>query len=123
MLYDVDLINSFVYINISFVISFLLLILNCVLSLKFNRFNKNTAYECGFEPFKDSRGTYDIQFYIVAVLFIIFDFEIAYMFPWAACSRFMGFWGFCGFLFFFIVLILGFIYEWYKGVLVWNNLS
>jgi NADH-quinone oxidoreductase subunit A len=81
---------------------------------------KNSAYECGFEAFGDARGKFDVRFYLVAILFIIFDLEVAFLFPWAISLGTLGaagFWSMMGFLF---VLTVGFIYEWKKGALEWE---
>lgn len=81
---------------------------------------KNSAYECGFEAFGDARGKFDVRFYLVAILFIIFDLEVAFLFPWAISldvTGHAGFWSMMGFLF---VLTVGFIYEWKKGALEWE---
>lgn len=81
---------------------------------------KNSAYECGFEAFGDARGKFDVRFYLVAILFIIFDLEVAFLFPWAVSLGEIGvagFWSMMGFLF---VLTVGFIYEWNKGALEWE---
>lgn len=81
---------------------------------------KLTSYECGFEPFEDTRSPFDVQFYLVAVLFLLFDLEISFLFPWVLLYYSISFFSFfCGFLFLFI-LILGFIYEWQNGALDWH---
>ena len=81
---------------------------------------KNSPYECGFEPFEDSRMKFDIRFYLVAILFIIFDLEIAFLFPWAISLGGIGPLGFWSMMFFLGVLTIGFIYEWKKGALEWE---
>ena len=81
---------------------------------------KNSAYECGFDPFGDSCGVLDIKFYLVAILFIIFDLEIAFMFPWAVAFREIGELGFYSMMYFLIALTIGFIYEWMSGALEWE---
>ncbi len=81
---------------------------------------KLSSYECGFEPFDDARRRFDVRFYLVAILFIIFDLEVAFLFPWAvslAHIGLLGFWSMIGFL---AVLTVGFIYEWCKGALEWE---
>jgi NADH-quinone oxidoreductase subunit A len=81
---------------------------------------KLSAYECGFEPFDDARRRFDVRYYLVAILFIIFDLEVAFLFPWAvSLSRvgMLGFWSMIGFL---AVLTVGFVYEWRKGALEWE---
>ena len=81
---------------------------------------KLSAYECGFEAFDDSRMEFDIRFYLVAILFIIFDLEIAFLFPWAISLGEIGALGFWSMMFFLGVLTIGFIYEWKKGALEWE---
>ena len=81
---------------------------------------KLSTYECGFEPFEDSRLKFDVRFYLVAILFIIFDLEIAFMFPWAVVLTEIGWFGFVGMFVFLAILVIGFIYEWKKGALEWE---
>ena len=81
---------------------------------------KLSVYECGFEPFGDSRGKFDIRFYLVAILFIIFDLEVAFLFPWAIVLKEIGIFGFWSMMVFLGVLTIGFIYEWNKGALEWE---
>ena len=81
---------------------------------------KLSAYECGFEPFDDSRMEFDVRFYLVAILFIIFDLEIAFLFPWAISLGNIGALGFWSMMIFLSVLTVGFIYEWKKGALEWE---
>ncbi|MBN8531627.1 MAG: NADH-quinone oxidoreductase subunit A [Alphaproteobacteria bacterium] len=81
---------------------------------------KLSAYECGFEAFGDARGKFDVRFYLVAILFIIFDLEVAFLFPWAASLREIGVFGFWSMMVFLAVLTIGFIYEWKKGALEWE---
>jgi NADH-quinone oxidoreductase subunit A len=81
---------------------------------------KLSAYECGFEPFDDARRRFDVRFYLVAILFIIFDLEVAFLFPWAVSLSHIGLFGFLSMLGFLAVLTVGFIYEWCKGALEWE---
>jgi NADH-quinone oxidoreductase subunit A len=81
---------------------------------------KLSAYECGFEAFEDSRMEFDVRFYLVAILFIIFDLEIAFLFPWAISLGSIGILGFWSMMFFLFTLTIGFIYEWKKGALEWE---
>ena len=81
---------------------------------------KLSAYECGFEAFDDSRMEFDVRFYLVAILFIIFDLEIAFLFPWAISLGNIGALGFWSMMIFLSVLTVGFIYEWKKGALEWE---
>ena len=82
--------------------------------------DKNAAYECGFDPFEDARGKFDVRFYLVAILFIIFDLEVAFLFPWAVSLGQIGVFGFWSMMVFLAVLTVGFIYEWRTGALDWE---
>ncbi len=81
---------------------------------------KVSPYECGFEPFDDARRRFDVRFYLVAILFIIFDLEVAFLFPWAVSLKDIGWFGFLSMMGFLAVLTVGFIYEWCKGALDWE---
>jgi len=81
---------------------------------------KQSPYECGFEAFEDARMKFDVRYYLVAILFIIFDLEIAFFFPWAVALREIGAIGFWAMMIFLAVLVVGFIYEWRKGALEWE---
>jgi len=81
---------------------------------------KLSAYECGFEPFDDARGRFDVRFYLVAILFIIFDLEVAFLFPWAVTLGELGVVGFWSMFIFLFFLTIGFVYEWRKGALDWE---
>ncbi len=82
--------------------------------------DKVSAYECGFDAFDDARGRFDVRFYLVAILFIIFDLEVAFLFPWAVSFRDIGLYGFWSMVVFLGILTIGFIYEWKKGALEWD---
>ncbi len=81
---------------------------------------KNSPYECGFEAFEDSRMKFDVRYYLVAILFIIFDLEIAFLFPWAVALNEIGMFGYLAMMLFLGILIVGFVYEWKKGALEWD---
>jgi NADH-quinone oxidoreductase subunit A len=81
---------------------------------------KDSAFECGFEPFDDSRMRFDVRFYLVAILFIIFDLEIAFLFPWAIVLDDIGMTGLAAMGVFLLILVIGFVYEWKKGALEWE---
>ena len=81
---------------------------------------KLSPYECGFEAFEDARMKFDVRFYLVAILFIIFDLEIAFLFPWAVVLDTIGLAGFLAMALFLVILVVGFIYEWKKGALEWE---
>ena len=81
---------------------------------------KLSPYECGFEPFADARSKFDVRFYLVSILFIIFDLEVAFLFPWAVSLGSIGLFGFWSMIVFLAVLTVGFVYEWKKGALEWE---
>lgn len=81
---------------------------------------KRSAYECGFEPFEDAHMKFDVRYYLVAILFIIFDLEIAFLFPWAIVLDEIGLFGLLSMFLFLAILVVGFIYEWKKGALEWE---
>jgi NADH-quinone oxidoreductase subunit A len=81
---------------------------------------KLSPYECGFEAFEDARMKFDVRYYLVAILFILFDLEIAFLFPWAATLNEIGFAGFLSMMVFLAILTVGFVYEWMKGALEWE---
>lgn len=81
---------------------------------------KNSAYECGFAPFENARLPFNVRFYLVAILFIIFDLETAFFFPWALSLKEIGWFGFSSMMLFLAVLVVGFIYEWKRGALEWE---
>ena len=95
-------------------------LINFVASPKKPDSEKLSAYECGFEPFSDSRMEFDVRFYLVAILFIIFDLEIAFLFPWAVSLGKIGALGFWSMMIFLGILTVGFVYEWKKGALDWD---
>jgi len=108
------------FLLISLLLSFGFIIANFLLSPKNPDPEKLSAYECGFEPFNDSRMEFDVRFYLVAILFIIFDLEIAFLFPWAISLGSIGLLGFISMMIFLFILTVGFIYEWKKGALDWE---
>ncbi len=81
---------------------------------------KTAPYECGFEAFEDARLKFDVRYYLVAILFIVFDLEIAFLFPWGVALKQVGVFGFAAMLIFLGILVIGFIYEWKKGSLEWE---
>jgi NADH-quinone oxidoreductase subunit A len=81
---------------------------------------KVSVYECGFDPYEDARNVFDVRFYLVAILFIIFDLEVAFLFPWAISLGSIGVFGFWSMMIFLLILTIGFIYEWKKGALEWE---
>ena len=81
---------------------------------------KLSPYECGFEAFEDARMKFDVRYYLVAILFILFDLEIAFLFPWAVALPDIGMFGFVAMMIFLLILVVGFVYEWKKGALEWE---
>jgi len=108
------------FLIIALILSFGFIIINFLFSPKKPDPEKLSAYECGFEPFNDSRMEFDIRFYLVAILFIIFDLEVAFLFPWAISLGSIGIFGFWSMMIFLLILTVGFIYEWKKGALEWE---
>ena len=115
-----DYLSIILFLVIALGLSVLFIVLNFILSPKKPDPEKLSAYECGFEPFNDSRIQFDVRFYLVAILFIIFDLEIAFLFPWAITLGSIGLLGFCSMMIFLFILTVGFIYEWKKGALDWE---
>ena len=115
-----DYLSIILFLVIALGLSVLFIALNFILSPKKPDPEKLSAYECGFEPFDDSRIEFDVRFYLVAILFIIFDLEIAFLFPWAITLGNIGLLGFCSMMIFLFILTVGFIYEWKKGALDWE---
>lgn len=101
-------------------LSCIIFFLSFVLSVKLDDAEKLTAYECGFNPFSDSRSEFDVKFYIVAILFIIFDLEISFLFPFSVCLDLLSTTGAYSMLIFLFLLTVGFFYEWKKGALDWD---
>ena len=108
----------FLFIALGLSVGFI--VLNFLFSPKNPDPEKLSAYECGFEAFGDSRMEFDVRFYLVAILFIIFDLEIAFLFPWAISLGNLGPLGFWSMMIFLLILTIGFIYEWKKGALDWD---
>ena len=108
------------FLILALILSIGFIVLNLLASPKNPDPEKLSAYECGFEPFNDSRMEFDIRFYLVAILFIIFDLEIAFLFPWAITLGNIGIFGFVSMMIFLSILTVGFIYEWKKGALDWE---
>jgi len=115
-----DYLSIIIFLFIALGLSGGFIVLNFLFSPKNPDPEKLSAYECGFEAFGDSRMEFDIRFYLVAILFIIFDLEIAFLFPWAISLGNIGFVGFISMMIFLFILTIGFIYEWKKGALDWD---
>jgi NADH-quinone oxidoreductase subunit A len=109
-----------IFVAIAFVTSGVLLIAPFVIAPNKPDPEKVSAYECGFDAFDDARMKFDVRFYLVSLLFIIFDLEVAFLFPWAVAFGDVGLFGFWAMMVFLGVLTIGFIYEWRKGALEWD---
>src|SRR6476619_900150 len=109
-----------VFIGVASLIGLALLIAPFLLAFKQPDPEKLSAYECGFNAFDDARMTFDVRFYLVAILFIIFDLEVSFLFPWAVAFGKLGLFGFWSMMLFRAVLTIGVIYEWKKGALEWS---
>ncbi len=115
-----DYLPLVVFIGLALIIGFALLIAPFILAFKQPDTEKLSAYECGFNAFDDARMRFDVRFYLVAILFIIFDLEVTFLFPWAVAFKSVGPLGFWAMMVFLAVLTIGFIYEWRKGALEWD---
>ena len=115
-----DYLSIIIFLFVALGLSIGFVILNFLFSPKNPDPEKLSAYECGFEAFSDSRMEFDVRFYLVAILFIIFDLEIAFLFPWAISLGNLGPLGFWSMMIFLFVLTIGFVYEWKKGALDWD---
>ena len=115
-----DYLSIIIFLFVALGLSIGFIVLNFLFSPKKPDPEKLSAYECGFEPFNDSRMEFDVRFYLVAILFIIFDLEIAFLFPWAISLGEIGIFGFISMMIFLFILTVGFIYEWKKGALDWE---
>ena len=109
-----------VFLGVGFAMAIVMLILGVLLSPRRPDAAKNAPFECGFEAFEDARMKFDVRYYLVAILFIIFDLEIAFLFPWAIVLDKIGLFGLISMGVFLGILIIGFIYEWKKGALEWE---
>ena len=108
------------FVLVGLAVGGVLLTVGAVLSPNKPDAEKLSPYECGFEAFEDARMKFDVRYYLVAILFILFDLEIAFLFPWAVVLPEIGFFGFAAMMVFLAVLVVGFVYEWKKGALEWE---
>lgn len=115
-----DYLPIVVFLAVALVIAAALVIAPFIVAIRNPDPEKVSAYECGFAAFDDARMKFDVRFYLVCLLFIIFDLEIAFLFPWAAAFRDVGLFGFWSMMIFLAVLTIGFVYEWRKGALEWD---
>nr|AHX02529.1 NADH dehydrogenase subunit 3 [Schizymenia dubyi] len=107
------------FLFIAFLLSSIIFFFHFLIPQKADQ-EKVSAYECGFNPFDDARATFDVRFYLVAILFLIFDLEISFLFPWSLVLNRIPLFGFWTMIAFLIILTIGFIYEWCKGALEWE---
>ena len=110
----------FLFLVVATALSLIVVLIPQFLAQKKPQKSKLSAYECGFDPFGDAKGKFDVRFYLVAILFIIFDLEITFLIPWAISIKKIGVVGFWSMMVFLGVLIVGFLYEWKKGALEWE---
>jgi NADH-quinone oxidoreductase subunit A len=115
-----DYLPLVIFIALAGVIGLVLLVVPFVVAFSRPDAEKLSAYECGFNAFDDARMKFDVRFYLVAILFIIFDLEVAFLFPWAVAFKEVGLFGFWSMMLFLGVLTIGFVYEWKKGALEWD---
>jgi NADH-quinone oxidoreductase subunit A len=115
-----DYLPILIFLGIAIGLSLVIIVASMVLGPLNPDSEKLSPYECGFEPFADARNKFDVRFYLVAILFIIFDLEVAFLFPWAVSLGKIGVFGFWSMVVFLAVLTVGFIYEWKKGALEWE---
>jgi len=109
-----------IFLLIALVVGIVPLILGSMLGPNRPDSEKLSPYECGFEAFEDARVKFDVRYYLVAILFILFDLEIAFLFPWAVVFDSVGMTGFLAMMVFLAILVVGFVYEWKKGALEWE---
>jgi NADH-quinone oxidoreductase subunit A len=109
-----------IFIGIAGALAVLIVLVSFLVARQRPNSEKLSPYECGFEPFANARAKFDVRFYLVAILFIIFDLEVAFLFPWAVALGRIGLFGFWSMILFLAVLTVGFIYEWRKGALEWE---
>jgi len=110
----------FLDVLVIFIVAFALFGLSYALILRSYDVEKISTYECGFDPFEDSRNVFEVRFYLVALLFAMFDLEISFLFPWAVSASMVDGFGFISMLVFYGILTIGFLYEWMKGALDWE---
>jgi NADH:ubiquinone oxidoreductase subunit 3 (subunit A) len=115
-----EFLGIFIYFLIATALASLLAGLSYIFATQRGDVEKMSAYECGFDPFDDARGRFDVQFYLVAILFIIFDLEVTFLFPWTLVLGEIGYYGFTSMMLFLGILTVGFVYEWRKGALDWS---
>ena len=115
-----DYIPIIIFLGIAIGMALLIMIASWIVAKQNPDDQKLSPYECGFDAFEDTRSQFDVRFYLVAILFIIFDLEVAFLFPWAISLSLIGLVGYFSMMIFLLILTVGFIYEWKKGALEWE---
>lgn len=115
-----EYISLLIFILLSSIFSFIFFFLSYIVATQKADTEKLSAYECGFDPFNDARNTFDVRFYLVAILFIIFDLEVSFLFPWCINIGNLSILAFWSMIIFLLILTIGFVYEWKKGALEWE---
>ena len=118
--FALDYLPVIIFLGFALVLAVLFIVGSAILAPSIPDPEKNSAYECGFNAFDDARMKFDVRFYLVAILFIIFDLEVAFLFPWAVSLGEIGVFGFWSMVVFLGVLTVGFVYEWCSGALEWE---
>tara|TARA_B100000902_G_C26909974_1_gene716360 strand:- start:127 stop:510 length:384 start_codon:yes stop_codon:yes gene_type:complete len=115
-----DYLPILIFLGLAIFLGVLIMLSALIIAVRNPDSEKTSPYECGFNAFDDARMKFDVRFYLVAILFIIFDLEVAFLFPWAAGFQYVGALGFWSMMVFLAILTIGFIYEWKKGALEWQ---
>lgn len=118
-MFDIELKYLLIFVLVSFFISLILPVISFLLTRRITTRQKTSPYECGFEPFGDGRMQVAVHFYLIAILFLVFDLEVVFLFPWCFTIHLLKKQAFWSMIYFFFVLIVGFIYEWRRGALEW----
>jgi NADH-quinone oxidoreductase subunit A len=116
----IEYLSIFIFLLFALALTILILLLSYFLASQKPDSEKLSAYECGFSPFEDARNRFEVRFYLVSILFIIFDLEICFLFPWSITLGKLHYFGFFTVFIFLVILTIGFIYEWKKGALEWE---
>ena len=109
-----------IFLTVASILSTVIFVLSYFVTPQKADQEKVSAYECGFNPFDDARATFDVRFYLVAILFLIFDLEVSFLFPWSLVLGDIPLLGFWSMIIFLVILTIGFVYEWFKGALEWE---
>lgn len=120
MLTNFDYIYVLIFILVALILALVIYYLSYFLAPHKPDIEKESAYECGFDPFSDTRDPFDVRFYLVSILFIIFDLEVMFLFPWTLCYQQIGMSGYWLMMLFLLILTIGFVFEWSKGALEWE---